>query len=293
MKFKKIISLLVLCIVILSLAASFYGMFSNQGHGNSEFNSVYRKNIIIHGKGLYQHDSVSLAAQAKAQDIVTLIFGIPLLIISLCLSRKNLLKGRLLLAGAFGYFLYTYTSYSFLMMYNSFFLIYVIIMSASFFGFILVMMSFNLEEFFLFFNPKLPVKFVGGFLIFFGIVIGLMWLGIIIPPLIDGTVPSELEHYTTLTIQALDLGFVLPAIIISGILLIKRKSFGYLLSSVLIIKVIAMLIAVSAMSIGMIMAGVKVELIQILIFPLFGLVSIFCLILILKNTKESKYITSS
>ena len=104
MKFKKTISLLVLCIVVLSLAASFYGVFSNQGQGKYEFNSLHSKTITIYGKGLYQYDSVSLAAQAIAQDIVTMVLSVPLLIISLHLSRKGLLKGKLLLAGAMDIF---------------------------------------------------------------------------------------------------------------------------------------------------------------------------------------------
>lgn len=293
MKFRKTISLLVICIVVLSLAASFYGVFSNQGQGKYEFNSLHNKTIAIYGKGLYRNDSVSLAAQAIAQDIVTMILSVPLLIISLYLSRKGLLKGKLLLAGAIGYFLYTYTSYSFLMMYNQLFLIYVAIMSASFFAFTLVMMSFDLEGLSSCFSPKLPVKFIGGFLIFFGVAIGLMWLGMIIPPLMNGRAPLELEHYTTLCIQALDLGFVVPVAIVSGVLLIKRKPFGYLLASVIITKVIAMLSAVTAMAIGMVMAGVEVDFAQmllfLLLFPLFNLVAIYCLVLIIKNIKEVGY----
>jgi hypothetical protein len=81
MKFKKTINLLVLCILVLSLAASVYGVFSNKGHGKYEFNSLHGETITIYGKGLYQYDSISMASQAIAQDIVTMILGIPLLII--------------------------------------------------------------------------------------------------------------------------------------------------------------------------------------------------------------------
>jgi hypothetical protein len=69
----------------------------------------------------------------------------PEVIISLIVANKNSLKGRLLLTGTLGYFLYTYTSYSFLSMYNSFFLIYVSIMSLSFFAFIINITSNELK----------------------------------------------------------------------------------------------------------------------------------------------------
>ncbi|SHH75180.1 hypothetical protein SAMN02745135_01960 [Caloranaerobacter azorensis DSM 13643] len=224
MKFRKTISLLTLCIIILYFIAASYGILSDNGNGQYEYKSIHGKTISIYGKGLYKNDSVSVASQAIAQDIVTIILGIPLLIISLYLSRKGLIKGRLLLTGTLGYFLYTYTSYSFLSMYNSLFLIYVMLMSLSFFAFTLAMMSFDIQDLSLYFDEKLPVKFLGCFLIFIAFAIGMMWLGRIVPSLINNTLPNGLEHYTTLVIQALDLGFLVPTGIISGILVIKKES---------------------------------------------------------------------
>lgn len=287
MKYKKIISILVIIIVFLSLAASICGILSAGGRGTYVIKSFHGEAVSIYGKGLYCNDSVSVASQGIAQDIVTVILAIPLLIISLYFTRKDLLKGRLLLTGTLAYFLYTYISYSFVWMYNSLFLVYVALMSTSFFAFLLTMMSFDkIENLPLYFNEKLPLKFIGGFIIFMGTAIGLMWLGRILPPLINGTIPVGLEHYSTLPIQALDLGFVVPAAIISGTLLIKRNPFGYLLSSVIIIKGITMLSAITAMIIGQILTGVTVSLVEIIIFPIFNLIIIFCLFLIMKNIKE-------
>lgn len=287
MKYKKTISLLVFCIVVLSLIASAIGVFSNQGNGKYEMESFRAETVTIYGKGVYQNDSVAMVAQAKAQDTVTMVLGIPLLVISLYLSRKGLLKGRLLLTGTLGYFLYTYVSYSFLAMYNPLFLVYVTLMSASFFAFTLSMMSYDLEKLRLSFNEKLPVKFIGGFQIFIGIIIGMLWLGRIVPSLANNMVPFGLEHYTTLVIQAMDLGFIVPVAVLSGILLIKRKNFGYLLSSVIIMKGITMLTSITAMIIGMASAGVEISMIEVALFPLFNLVTIYCLVLILKHINEN------
>jgi hypothetical protein len=161
---RKSIEILVLMIVALSIFASGYGVFSNQGNGQSEFKSIFGESITLYGKGLYKNDSVSMASQAIAQDYVTLFLAIPLLLLSFYLSRKGHLKGQLLLTGTLGYFLYTYTSYSFLSMYNSMFLIFVTIMSLSFFAFTLAILSFDLQNFHLYFDKKLPVKFIGCFL---------------------------------------------------------------------------------------------------------------------------------
>lgn len=242
--------------------------------------------IKIYGKGLYRYDSVSIATQGIAQDIVTIVLGVPLLVVSLFLALRGSLKGRLLLTGTLGYFLYTYISYVFLWMYNPMFILYVILMSASFFSFILLMMSFNINNLGSAFSKKLPVRFLGGFQIFFAIALCLLWLKKIIPTITNGTVPLGLEHYTTLVIQGLDLGFIVPIALLSGVLIIKRKPLGYLLSSVIIMKGFTMGAALTAMIISQYLAGVSMSNIEIILFPMVSLVICYCLILLLKNIND-------
>jgi hypothetical protein len=283
---RKPVDILVLLVIVLSLIASGFGAFSNHDYGKMEFKSIYGESVTLYGKGLYKNESISMASQAIAQDYVTLFFGVPLLLLSFYLSKKGLLKGKLLLTGTLGYFLYTYTSYSFLSMYNSMFLIYVIIMSASFFAFIFAILSFDLQHFDQYFDKRLPVKFIGGFLVFVSFIFGMMWLGRIIPALMKAEPPVGIEQYTTLVIQALDLGFVVPAGFIAGILFLKRKPFGYLLGSVLIIKFITLLTALTAMIIRQIYAGIQVGFAEIFIVVLVNLFVIYCLVVIMKHVRE-------
>lgn len=287
MKYQKAVRLLVFVIVLLSVFVSSYGIFSNDGQGSFTFTSIFGETVNIYGKGVYQHDSVSMALQAIAQDFITLFLGVPLLMLSFYLSRKGQLKGRLLLCGTLGYFLYTYTSYSFLSMYNSMFFPDVLLMSASFFAFILTMMSFDIPTLPIYFEQKLPVKFIGGFLLFTSFIFGMMWLGKIVPSLEKGTHPAGIDHYTTLVIQALDLAIVVPAGILAGILLIKRRPFGYLLSSVIIVKEIILLTALSTMIFLQIYHGILVSFVMLAIVVFINLVVIYCMVLILINMKRA------
>jgi hypothetical protein len=285
MKHKREVTILTMLIALLALFAAICGVIPGEGAPH-EFRSLHGQAVAIYGSGLYRSDSVTVAAQAAGQDIVTIFFGVPFLLLSLYLARKGLFKGRLLLTGALGYFLYTYASYSFLSMYNELFLIDVALMSMSFFAFTLSMMSFDMETVRPHFSEKLRVKAVGGLLIFIASALGLLWLKLIVPPLLSGTIPSELEHYTTLVIQALDLGFVVPVSVLSGILLIKRKPFGYLLSAVMIVKETALLAAITAMMIAQAAAGVAVGGVVIAAFSVFDLAAVACLILIVRNVRE-------
>jgi len=80
------------------------------------------------------------------------------------------------------------------------------------------------------------VKAAGSFLIFNGLAIGLLWLGRVVPPLIDGTIyPEGLDHYTTMIVQGFDLALLLPLSIVSGFLLYQRNEAGILLGIVYLV----------------------------------------------------------
>lgn len=282
------INVLVIGIIVIALAACLFGLFSSGGPGQHEFISINNESVKIYGEGIYKNDSISTAAQGKAADFVTLVLGIPLLIASLYFTNRGSFRGKLMLTGTLGYFLYTYMSYTFLWMYNPLFIVYVILMSACLYAFLLNFMSFEIDKVPAMFNEKLPTKFLGAFQLFVGFAIGLLWLGKIAPSILYSAIPVGLEHYTTLVIQGMDLGIVVPTAFLSGILIIRRKPFGYLLSSVIIIKGVTMLTSISAMIINMVLKGVEVNTAELVIFPVFNLSAVICLIILMKNIKGSQ-----
>jgi len=241
----------------------------------------------MQGSGLYRYDSASMAAQAVAQDFVTLILGIPVLMGSFLFSIKGSVRGRLLLSGTIGYFLYTYASYSFGAAYNQLFLLYVTTFSISLFALILSIRSINVEEIKTAFFPKTPRRLVAGFELFVGVLILLMWLGRILPALKNGTPPIGLETYTTLFIQVLDLGLVVPVAIISGILLLRKQAWGYVLSVLFLVKGVTLSAAVSAMVINMIAADVYVSPAEMVIFPFLTVFVVTVTWLFIKHIKVS------
>jgi hypothetical protein len=154
-------------------------------------------------------------------------------------------------------------------------------MSLSFFCFTINISSPELKEIEKHFKQKFPRKYIGTVIIVMGILLCMLWLGTIFQSF--GKAPSVLEHYSTLVIQAMDLGFVVPVAILSGILLLRNKSLGYLLSSVIIIKGATLLLAVVMMIIFMILAGVSVSMVEILLFSIFAVFFITNSLIIFKN----------
>ncbi|HCW52236.1 MAG TPA: hypothetical protein DG753_00520 [Clostridium sp.] len=285
MENKKIIYVLSILIMLLVFAASLIGVLSNEIHVHPNVITAFDEEIELYQKGLYHRDSVSMATQAIAQDIVTLIIGIPMALISLFLINKENKKGIFLLTGIIGYFLYTYTSYSFLAFFNSFYLVYLAIMALSFYDFILCICELNRYRLKDEFSDKFPQKGLSIFLYITGIVIGLIWLGRIIPAIINNSAPVGLEHYSTLAIQTLDLGVVVPACFVTGYLLRKGKQMGYLFSIVLVIKAVTMTAAVSAMAISMKLHAVEVSCVEFVVFPTIFCICTFFMIRILRQVQ--------
>lgn len=283
---KKIISLLVICIALLAAAAASAGIFTDKITGPFEFTSIHGKTIPLYGKGVYHNMSSDVAIQGIGQDYVTLFLAIPLLLISLIMANRGSVSGRFMLAGVLNYFLLTYLFYLEMAMFNQLFLVYVMLLSASFFAFILVLFSFDTNTLPSVFSRSTPVKLTGGFLIINSIMISMLWLSVVVPPLLDGSiVPDTVQHYTTLTVQGLDLSIFLPICFVSGFLLMKKNRYGYLFGTVTLVFLPLLMTALVAKLIAMGLSGVSVVP-AIFIIPVIALASwIFCF-LSLKNIEK-------
>lgn len=261
---KKIIYTNSITIAVLALIATFSGLF---------------------WKGLYKGDTISGVAQMMGQDLVTLIIGIPILLISLYLVSKGSLRGRLIWMGTIFYFLYSYASMSFLTSFNQLFLVYVALFSISLYTLLGEMFSMDIRIVKKSFSPGAISKITAVFLVVIGLMLAAMWLKMIIDSLLTGFAPSALENYTTLVIQALDLGIVVPAAVISGILLFKGKKWGYMLASIFLIKASLLGTAILSMIYFMAQNGVNIELGQALFFVFVTVVGIIISVMFYSRIK--------
>jgi hypothetical protein len=288
MNTHKILQRLSISIVFLALIAAGLGVFW-QGQGEAyPFTSLRGETIEIYGRGLYRYDSISYAAQAVAQDVVTLILGIPLLIGGLVWARKGSLRGHLLLTGTLGYLLYTYTSYSFLSAYNPLFLVYVALFSLCLFSFILAMKDLDPERIAQRVSDKFPRRGIAIFMMILAGFLLLAWLGRIVPGLINGTPPFGLESYTTLVIQALDLGIIVPTSGLAAVLLWQARPWGYALSAVVLVKGLTMGAALIAMIIGQILVGVPVSMVEIVMFSGIALAALIFTFMMFRHIKKER-----
>ena len=252
---------LALGIAVLSLFACLAGLAPGTPGPDSpgSFTSIRGATVELQGAGLYRLDSVSFAAQGKAQDLVTLFLGIPLLGLSLVFAARGSLRAGVLLAGTFAYFTYTYATYAFGLQYNPLFLVYVALFGLSVFGLVLSLAGLDGTRIREGFRGPRVRKAAIVFDFFAGALILLMWAARLLPNLISGADTIYIEHYTTLPIQVMDLGLVVPLALVSGLNLARDRPLGYLLTGLFLMKGITLGLAIGAMILWSAFAGLPVD----------------------------------
>jgi len=285
MKCQPTLRWLVPCIFVLALLAAGLGLFDPTPGVPFAYTNHRGESVMINGQGLYFYDTVSSAAQMQGNDLVTLVVGLPLLALSALWAFRGSLRGRLLLTGTFGFFLYTYMSMATLTSYNNLFLVYVALFTLSLYAFILAMMSFDLASLPGHFSERLPRGWIAGLMFVVAGFLALAWLGRILMPLFQNQTPA-LENTTTLVIQFMDLALVAPAALIGGILLLRKSAWGYLLASVMLTKGVTLGLGVSAMGINMALKGVPDSLGILIPFLLITAANLAMTLVLFRNVRE-------
>jgi hypothetical protein len=198
--------------------------------------------------GLYRDPAV-LVPQARGQDLVTLVVGVPLLLGALVAARRGSARAHLLWLGALGYLAYTYTSYAFGARFNPLFLVYVALMGLAIYGLVLGLAATDAPALAARFSRGAPIRLVGAFLLAVAALMACVWLADIVPTTLGGGVPQAVREAETPTsvIHVLDLALVLPALAIAGGLLLRRAPWGYVLAGVLLVKAATLGLAILAM----------------------------------------------
>ena len=148
-------------------------------------------------------------------------------------------------------------------------------MTLSFYGLVICIISLLHSDIIESLKEKLSVKGLRIFLLCSGIAIFLMWTGRILPTIGKDIAPAGLDNCTTLVIQAMDLGIIVPAcFVISHLLKIKNK-LGYILGPVIIVKAVTLVTAVFAMAVYMKISGIEVAAAEFIIFGIMCVLSFF------------------
>jgi len=219
-------------IFLLVLVATATGIFYRTTGSPIEYVTVRGEQATFQGSGLYHYDPAWFARQGIVWDVINLFIGLPLFAVAIYLSQRNSLRGRLLLGGLLFYFFCMYimamTGYAF----NQLFLVYVAILALSTVAFFVNLHGIDMLGLPAQVSTRFPRRLFIGFTFVVSGTLTVLWLGRIIPIMINDRFPSDVTGLTTLVSQGIDLGIVVPLMLSAGILLWRRSPWGYLLTSI-------------------------------------------------------------
>lgn len=242
--------------IVLALVAASVGLFWHDEGQPFAFQTLRGETAQIYGQGLYRYDTVLIAVGFKTSDAVTLVLGVPLLIVSLWLCLRGSVRGGILLAGTLAYLLYNYASMALGAAYNTMFLAYIALTAATLFGVVISITSFDRQTFPARFSDRLPRRGIAVFMIASGIALFLIWLVLsIVPALLAGGVPPEVASYTTVITFVVDMAIIAPALVVAGRLFLRREVLGYVLAPVLLVFTDVLGISLLAMGVVQQAAG--------------------------------------
>lgn len=256
MKRHPTLNWLIPLIIILASLAAICGLLIKGGDGAFEFTSLYGQVVRMGGHGLYRNDSLFSAATFRATDAVTLVVGVPLLVLAFVSYLRGSIRGGLVLAGAVSYFLYIGASMAFSASFNNLFLVYVALFSASLFGLIIILTSIDLHGLPARAMPALPHRGISIFLLIAGFGTLAIWLSDLAGPILAGKAPETLGPYTTLYTYAFDSAVITPAAALTGLAILSRKPLGYLLAAPIMILCIMNGIVVIASTAAQTLVGI-------------------------------------
>lgn len=191
--------------------------------------------IIAAGGGLVvpdvYRDSETIKAAWFGNDIVTLFVVCPALLISLRLVKKGSRRAQIFWMGLLSYTLYNFAFYLFGAQFNTFFLLYVTLFTASIYALILGLTNLDVRSIQQNVSAQLPSRAIGVFLLAMAIPLAIFELSQCIGYLTAGKLPAAPP-----LIFALDLSFVITTMVLAVVLLWKGNPWGYVLSVMMLVK---------------------------------------------------------
>jgi hypothetical protein len=178
---------------------------------------------------IYGEETKNWALQAKGQDLGNLI-AVVALVWSAYRYRQGSYRAGLVWLGTVFYLVYAYTVYSVAVHFNQLFLVYVAVLGLSAWAALLFAKEIRSQA-----CPPVrgrPRKLAGYTLMAIGVLFALLWLGELIPALLDGRVPQSVidAGLWVNPIHVIDLAVVLPGFILAGYWTLKRREAGLFLA---------------------------------------------------------------
>lgn len=240
--------------------------------------------------GFYAGETANWQAQSVGQDLIDLFMVVPALLFSALFAYNKKKAAILVWAGVIAYLLYTFLIYCFAVHFNRLFIFYCLTLGLSFYSLCWFFFS-RLRSL----SPAIhfsavPHRIIGIYFIVIAALFYFLWMVEIIPAINSGEVPKSVKETGLITnaVHVIDLSVFLPGLVISGVLLLKRKIAGYIMAPVFLSFFVLMNITIGSLVLIMIRHGVEESYGVAAIMGILTIISAVLLVWYIKRIKISK-----
>jgi hypothetical protein len=170
--------------------------------------------------GVYAGNARQLVAEGVGWDVFTLIVAVPILLIAAVLLARGSFRGTLIAGGMLGYFVYMHLEYAVTWAFGPMFGLFIATYGLSIVGLIgiaTLVADAGVEGRF---SDAFPRRSWAALSVGMAILLTILWVGRIAEGL-AAEIPI-LHGETTMTVQALDLGLVVPVSLVLGVVVLRR-----------------------------------------------------------------------
>jgi hypothetical protein len=164
-------------------------------------------------------------------DLVTLVIAAPLLAISLLLAWHGSARATPIWIGMLGYAVYNYAFYVFDPTFNDAFLVHVVVFSTAVFALGCAIANVGVSAVGERLRNDRWARWMGGLLVVVGLGQGGLWVFLAVREAVTGELLADVPHAGQHLVFALDLSLMMPALVVAGVLLFRRRAAGFLLGT--------------------------------------------------------------
>lgn len=227
-------------------AVAAVGVFGRGGGSTAQVVSARGEPFEMVTGGVYANNPERLVAEGIGWDAVTLLLVVPALLLVARGVARGSLRARLAATGLLGYVFYQYLMYAMAWAVGPLLPAFIVLYAASLLGIAWFVASVPLDALAAHAGGRFPRRAVGVYAGAIALLLVAMWAPMV-GEVIGGRLEGTLLGQTTLVVQALDLGIVVPLALTTVILTWRRMPAGHLLTAVVVVKGLAMATAICAM----------------------------------------------
>ncbi|HEY3339820.1 MAG TPA: hypothetical protein VGK18_15060 [Propionicimonas sp.] len=260
---------------LLAATASATGVFARGTGASAAAISIRGEAYRYATDGVYAYNAVRVVAEGVGWDVVTLVFAAPALLVAAAFIARGSVRGRLAALGILGYLAYQYLMYAVFWALGPLFPLFVLLLPLSLVGIAWLWSTLDARRL-----AADAAGFPRRSLIAFGFLAAALLVAMWVPRISSGlsgdVAGAGLLGTPTLSVQALDLGLVVPLALGTAVLVWRRRPAGHLLAALFSVKAVTMAGAILAMLISAWLVEGGLEVVP---FAIFGAVTVFAAVL--------------